>query len=168
MKERMSKRLWLLGVLGLVLIGLLVACGSNYNRSQDGLLLVGSQGSALIQTYSFTLSNGHISSVANPPSDTANETCVLNGSPSSMVMNPSGAYAYVIFNSSSQCPNAKQPGIATFQVGSDGTVKQVGSLLPDPNPVALTMDSSGKFLFVAEGNNSMASSPNSTPCPQIG
>jgi 6-phosphogluconolactonase (cycloisomerase 2 family) len=161
----MSKRLWLLGVVGLVLVGLLVACGSNYNRSQDGLLLVGSQGSSVIETFSFTLSNGHVSAIANSPNDTANQTCVLNGSPSSMVMDPKGAYAYVIFNKSSQCSNATQYGIATFQVGSDGSVKQVGSLTTDPNPVSLAMDTSGKFLFVAEGNNSTASSPNSAPCP---
>jgi len=36
MNERMSKRWWLLGVGVLVSIGLLLACGSNYNRSQDG------------------------------------------------------------------------------------------------------------------------------------
>ena len=34
-------------------MGLLVACGSNYNPSSDGLVLVGSQGSALIETFSF-------------------------------------------------------------------------------------------------------------------
>ncbi len=55
----MSKRLaWVLGVVVLVSIGVLVACGSNYNASSDGLLLVGSQGSGLIETFSFNLSNG--------------------------------------------------------------------------------------------------------------
>ena len=48
----MSKRWWLLGVGVLVSIGALLACGSNYNRSQDGLLLVGSKGSGLIETFS--------------------------------------------------------------------------------------------------------------------
>jgi 6-phosphogluconolactonase (cycloisomerase 2 family) len=151
MMERMSKRLWLHGVVGLMLVALLVACGSNYNRSQDGLLLVGSQGSSLIETFSFTLNNGHVSAIANSPNDTANQTCVLNGSPSSMVIDRAGAYAYVIFNKSSQCPSATQSGIAAFQVGGDGSVKQVGSLTADPSPVSLAMDSSGKFLFVAEG-----------------
>jgi 6-phosphogluconolactonase (cycloisomerase 2 family) len=67
-----------------------------------------------------------------------------------MVMHPAGTYAYVIFNSSSQCPNATQPGIAVFQVKSDGNVAQVG-LVSDANPISLAMDSAGKFLFVAEG-----------------
>ena len=45
MNERMLKRFGLLGaVLGLVLIGFLLACGSNFNSSTDGLLIVGSQG----------------------------------------------------------------------------------------------------------------------------
>ncbi len=55
-KQRMSKRFgWLLGVVTLVLVGLLMACGSNYNSSSDGLLLVGSQGSGLLETFSFYL-----------------------------------------------------------------------------------------------------------------
>ena len=41
----MSKRFWLLGLLGLMSVALLVACGSNYDSSSNGLVLVGSQGS---------------------------------------------------------------------------------------------------------------------------
>jgi len=148
----MSKRLGLLGAMsGLVLIGVLLACGSNYNPSQDGLLLVGSQGSSVIETFSFTLSNGHVSAINNSPNDTGNLTCLVNGSPAAMVVNPAGTYLFVIFNKSDQCPNATQYGIATFQVGSDGNVKQVGSLVPDASPQSLAMDSTGKFLFVADG-----------------
>jgi len=150
--ERMSKRFGLLGaMLGLVMIGFLLACGSSFNSSTDGLLIVGSQGSSALQTFSFTLNNGHVSSIANPTNDTANETCLLNGSPAGMVTNPTGTFVFVIFNSSNQCPNATKPGIATFAVGSDGNVKQVGSLQSDPSPVSLAMDPAGKFLFVAEG-----------------
>src|SRR5215475_10276406 len=112
--ERMSKPLWLLGLVGLIVVGLLVACGSNYNSSSNGLVLVGSQGSSVIQTYSFDLSKGSVSAIANSTNDTGGETCLLNGSPAAMVSDPAGQYAYVIFNSSNQCPNATQPGIATF------------------------------------------------------
>ena len=147
----MSKRLWLLGLVGLISAGFLVACGSKYNSSSQGLVLVGSQGSSVIQTFSFNLNNGHAAAVANSTNDTGSETCILNGSPSSMVVQPGGAYAYVIFNKSDQCPNATDFGIAVFQVKSDGTVAQVGSLIVDPNPVSLSMDVAGKFLFVAEG-----------------
>jgi 6-phosphogluconolactonase (cycloisomerase 2 family) len=151
MNERMSKRFWLLGFVALILAGLLMACGSSYNSSTNGLVLVGSQGSSVIQTYSFNLNSGHTSSIANSTNDTGNQTCLLNGSPAAMVMHPAGTYAYVIFNASSQCPNATQPGIAVFQIKSDGNVVQVGSLLADANPVALSIDAAGKFLFVAEG-----------------
>jgi 6-phosphogluconolactonase (cycloisomerase 2 family) len=164
--ERMSKRFWLLGLAGLISAGLLVACGSNYNSSTNGLVLVGSQGSSVIQTFGFNLNNGHVASVANSTNDTGNQTCILNGSPASMVMHPAGTYAYVIFNKSSQCPNATQFGIAVFQVKSDGTVSQAGSFVSDPNPVSLAMDAAGKFLFVAEGIDSESTAPNSVPCPQ--
>jgi len=147
----MSKRWWLLGLVGLISAGLLVACGSNYNSSSNGLVLVGSQGSSVIQTFSFDLNSGHISSISNSTNDTGNETCLLNGSPAAMVADPAGQYTYVIFNKSDQCQNATQLGIASFQIKSDGTVAQVGTLVLDANPVSLSMDPAGKFLFVAEG-----------------
>jgi 6-phosphogluconolactonase len=152
-KLRMSKRFvaWLLPALvALTGVGLLVACGTLYSSSSDGLMLVGSQGSALIETYSFNLSNGHITSVSNPPSDTSTDTCVLPGLPGSMVVDPAGAFAYVILKSNTTCPSS-QTGIAAFQINSNGTIAASGTVTPDPNPVALFMDSSGKFLFVAEG-----------------
>ena len=155
----MFKRFWLLGLTALVLIGLLVACGSNYNSSSDGLLLVGSQGSGLIETFSFSLNNGHISAIANTPNDTSNDTCVLNGLPSSLVIVPGGSYAYAIINALPSCSTGSTPsvtGIATLMVSSDGNITQQGSLLTtDTNPVSLTMDPAGKFLFVAEGTQGL-------------
>ena len=162
----MSKRLWLLGVGGLVLVGLLVACGSNYNSSSDGLVLVGSQGAGLIETFSFNLESGHASAIFNSPNDTANQTCVLNGLPSSIVMDKSGSYAYAIINANSSCTSSAT-GIASFKLGSDGSAKATGNLLSF-NPANITIqgttnaeqvpvvpgtmktDSAGKFLFVAD------------------
>ena len=156
----MSKRLGLLGVGVLVSIGLLVACGSNYNSSSDGLFLVGSQGSGVIETFSFNLNSGHVSPIANSPNDTAAKTCILNGLPSSLVMDPKGAYAYTIINASSACDTSttkSATGIQAFKVESGGSMTAVGSLVtlnagPGTVPVVpstLTMDSAGKFLFVA-------------------
>lgn len=139
-------------MVGLVLVALLVACGSNYDPSQDGLVVIGSQGAGLLQTYSFTLSNGHISSIANSPYNTADEVCVLPGLPSSMVMDPSGVYVYVILNYSSTCPGSKT-GIQAFKLDSAGNVTPVGNMITDPNPMALSIDPAGKFLFVSEGVN---------------
>jgi 6-phosphogluconolactonase (cycloisomerase 2 family) len=150
MNERMSKRLWLLGLGLLVSIGVLMACGSKYNSSSNGLLLVGSQGSGLIQTFSFSLNNGHISAIANPTSDTANQSCVLKGQPASMVIDPAGAFAYAIILGSA----CTAPGdtIAAFKINSDGTTTPAGTPVAVPTPIALAMDSAGKFLFVAEGS----------------
>ena len=150
-KQRMSTRFaWLLGVVVLVSIGLLVACGTTYNSSSDGLVVIGSQGSALLQAFSFSLASGRISAVYNSTPSTSNSTCVLPGLPSSIVLDPAGAFAYAILNSSTLCPNSTT-GIQAFKVNSDGTMTAVGSVTTDPNPVALHMDSAGKFLFVAEG-----------------
>ncbi len=164
-KQRMSKRCaWLLGLVGLVSIGVLVACGTTYNASSDGLVLVGSQGSAAIQTFSFNLGSGHMSSVFNSTDDTIASTCILPGLPASMVLDPAGNFAYAIILNTSDCQSSVT-GIMAFKVNSDGTLTAAGSLVPDPNPVALTMDSSGKYLFVAEGLQSIATAPNAQPCP---
>jgi len=135
MKARMSKRVWLLGLAVLISIGLLVACGSNYNSASDGLVLVGSQGSNQIQTFSFNLNSGHASGIGNPPA--------TSEQPAAIVVEPSGAYAYVIVGKA----------IQAFKVNSGGTLSASGDSVSDPNPVAMSMDAAGKFLFVAEGNS---------------
>jgi hypothetical protein len=92
---------------------------------------------------------------------------VLNGLPSAIVVDPTGTYAYTIItaNTSDCGSGSTQTGIAAFKINSDGTMTAVGSLTSDPNPVALLMDSTGKYLFVAEGVNSISTAPNATPCP---
>jgi 6-phosphogluconolactonase (cycloisomerase 2 family) len=159
----MSKRWWLLGLVVLVLAGLLLACGSNYSTSTDGLLVVASEYSGLLETFSFNLNKGSVSAVYNTPADTSNETCVLNGQPSSLVMAPSGNYVYAIINGNSTCGTTGAT-IAAFAVNSDGTLKQAGSPVPlaplsitiqDTNekvpvvPNSMFMDAAGKFLFIA-------------------
>lgn len=159
----MSKHLWLLGAGTLVCIGFLVACGSNYNSSSDGLVLVSSWGSGVVESFGFNLNNGHVSPVANTPNDTANETCVLNGIPTSLVMNPAGTYAFTIVNANSSCPGSKT-GIATFAVNSDGSLTASGSLVGfhqaatnvDVVPNTMVIDSAGKYLFVADRATSNA------------
>lgn len=165
--ERMSKRFaWLAGVAVLVGIGLLVACGSNYNASADGLVLVTSQGSGLIETFSFNLNNGHYSDVSNSPAVTSTEVCVLNGFPTTIVVDPAGSYAYAILTANSSCSGG-QTGILAFKINSDGTTTQAGSLVPFNSetvlvqgttatttapvvPGPLVIDRAGKFLFVAD------------------
>ena len=156
----MSKRFaWLLGAVVLVSIAVLVACGSSYNASSDGLVLVGSQGSGLIETFSFNLNNGGSSAISNTPTDTSGQTCVLNGIPSSIVVDPKGAYAYAILNENSSCAGSST-GILAFKINSNGTTSPAGNLVslnpvPLSSPVAvvpgmMVMDPAGKFLFVAD------------------
>jgi 6-phosphogluconolactonase len=170
MKRRMSTRFaWLLGV-GLVLIALLLACSSTYNSSSDGLLVVGSQGSAVLQSFSFSLASGRVQEISNSVADTANETCLLPGIPSSIVIDAAGATAYTILTENSACPGSAT-GIGVFKVNSDGSLAAgspivlnnanvevcesgsggVGTLESVPVvPVFLKMDPAGKYLFVAD------------------
>jgi hypothetical protein len=178
-KLRMSKIwAWLLGLVVLVAIGFLLACGTTYNSSSDGLVLVTSQGAGLVETWSFSLGSGHTAAVQNSPNDTANQVCVLNAIPSSIVVVPGGAYAYTLLTpNASDCTGGSPittEGIATFNVNSNGTLTQTGKLTTfatysvgvclggagvaptietvPANPKTLVMDSAGKFLFVADSS----------------
>jgi len=166
--ERMSKKFaWLLGSVVLLAVGFLLACGSDYNPSSNGLVLIGSQGSALMETFGFSLASGTISEILNPPSTTSTLTCVLNGQPSSIVIDPKGAYAYTIINKVSTCPGSAN-GIAAFRINSSGTLTATGKVvnfnqgtvtIPGQTPptetvpvvpYTMVMDVAGKFLFVAD------------------
>ncbi len=150
-KQRMLKRwAWLFGLVVLVLVAVLVACGNSYDPMSDGLVIVSSQGSGLLETFSFSLVGGNNIPILNSPLNTNLETCVLNGEPSSLVLNPAATFAFTIINENVTCSGSKT-GIQAFSVQSSGNMTAVGGLVADPNPVALAMDSSGKFLFVAEG-----------------
>ncbi len=66
--RRMSTRLTvLLGLIVLISIGFLMACGSHYSSSSDGLVLVPSRGSGVLQSFSFDLSSGHSSQINTAP-----------------------------------------------------------------------------------------------------
>ena len=137
----MSKRFWLLGFVGLIAVALLVACGSKYNSSSNGLVLVGSQGSNVIQAFSFNLNSGHAASIGNSPS--------TDSQPTSIVMDVTGSYAYVILNSI-------PASLAIYKVDSGGKLTQTGNPLAfnptaqaDVVPSMLARDAAGKFLFTA-------------------
>src|SRR2546421_5474416 len=139
---RMSTRwTWLLGLIVLLSMGWLVACGSHYKASSDGLVIVPSQGSAVLQAFSFNLSNGHTAQINTAPG--------VPAKPMAIVLDPSGAFAYVALAGGA---------IGSYKINSDGTLKSSGTPAPmkplktggTVSPVALAIDSSGKFLFVAD------------------
>ena len=127
---------WVFGVVVLVSLGLLVACATTYNASSDGLVIVATQGTGEVMGFAYSLGNGHIDQVGTPP--------LTSGVPSLLALDPTGNYAYVVVNANA---------IQTFKVDTSGTFTPVGSVVPDPNPVAMAIDSAGKYLFVAEGLN---------------
>lgn len=169
-KRRMRIRLTLIAaVLTLVAIAFLMSCSSNYSSSSDGLVIVPTQGTiespqstAVMETFSLDLTNGSMSQINNvngPPTQ---------GLPSSVILNPAGTYAYVIVTQTTEFPS--QTGITAFPIGSDGklgtgtvttlnttpfTINGVCQSVPVV-PVALAMDSAGKFLFVADSATSDA------------
>jgi 6-phosphogluconolactonase len=135
---------WIVALLVLVAIGFLMACSTKYKSSSNGLVVVPSQGSAVMQTFSLNLGNGHVSQINNsagPPTP---------GLPGQVALDPVGAFAYVVLNQNSILPGSAT-GIATFQVASDGKLSYIATA-PLTSPLAIAIDSAGKFLFVANGS----------------
>jgi hypothetical protein len=167
-----------LAVLVLLAIAVLLACNSTYSASSDGLVLVPDGGSAVVQAFTFNLTNGHSSLLNTAPSTL--------GLPTAMVLDPTGSFAYM-----ATVPNAavtktlNLPSMVSYAVNSDGTLSVTGTplsmlticpnTLPAPappyvscpallptmpptlNPVAgklspgaFAMDSAGKYIFVAD------------------
>ena len=140
---------WIVAILALVAVGVLVACSTKYSSSSNGLLVVPTQGAAVMQTFSIDLSNGHVSTINNvngPPT---------NGLPTAVILDPPGKFAYVIVYANPAVNNSAT-GIETFSVASDGKLTAIGTT-PLTNPVAIVMDSAGKFLFVANGSEGTVS-----------
>ena len=170
---------WIVAILTLVSIGVLMACSTKYTSSSNGLVVMPSQGSLVMQTFSLDISNGRMSQINNvdgPPTP---------GLPTAVILDPAGAFAYVIVTQNAVVlPTGGVTGIATFPIASDG---KLGTAATYPlsnaqvqvqvqvsgvptietesvpvTPVALTMDSTGKLLFVANSATS-DSSGNSVP-----
>jgi len=150
---------WIAAVLALVLLGFVVACSTKYSSSSNGLVVIASRDSKVMQTFSLNLSNGHASQINNASGPTT------PGLPSLVVLDPAGAFVYLLVTQDPTLPAGpgNLTGITTFQVASDGklaagtataltnSVLTVGGTCESipVTPVALTMDSAGKFLFVA-------------------
>jgi len=131
-------------ILVLIAIGFTMACSNTYSASNNGLVVVPTQGSAVMQTFSLDLGNGHLSQINNvngPPTP---------GLPTQVVLNPAGTFAFVIVQKNAVLPSS-ETGITSYQVASDGKLSSV-STASVTNPVAIAVDSAGKFLFVAQGS----------------
>jgi 6-phosphogluconolactonase (cycloisomerase 2 family) len=135
----------------LVSIGFLVACGTHFssNSSSNGLVIVPNQGTQVIQAFGITLSNGHVSQINTSPA--------ILGQPTAIILDPAGTYAYVTVVPTSAVANSvKAASVASYKINSDGTLSAGGATVTMSapagvvSPAAITIDSSGKFLFVAD------------------
>jgi hypothetical protein len=162
------KLTWIVATLVLLSIGLLLACGTKYSASSNGLLVVPSQGQGIMESFSIDLGNGHVSEINNVNGPTT------NGLPSQVILNPAGTVAYVI-TTVNPAISGGPTGIQVFPIVSDGkmatgtsqalnnenaTIVSGGSNVPESvpvSPVALAMDSAGQFLFVADSVTSDSS-----------
>ena len=157
---------WFVAILALVSIGFLMACTAKYSASFNGLVVVPSQGQLVMQTFTFDVSNGRISQINNVNGPTT------PGLPTAVVLDPAGAFAYVLVAANPAVPEGGVTAIATFPIASDGKLAnsttytfnnasvtvQVGGQNTVESvpvvPVAMSMDSPGKLLFVADSATS--------------
>ncbi len=183
---------WMVAVLALIVIGFLMACNAKYSSNDNGLVVIPSQGGGplvnnnqqsgpVMETFSLDLANGsttEINNVNGPPTP---------GLPTAVVLDPAGANAYVIVTENPAVPGGSMTGLAAFPIASDGKLGnattytlnsasvqvqvQVNGVPTNETemvpvaPVALRMDSAGKFLFVA---NSATSDSDDPPNPVPG
>ena len=157
---------WFVAILALVSIGFLMACTAKYSASFNGLVVVPSQAQLAMETFTFDVSSGRISQISNPNGPPT------PGLPTAVVLDPAGAFAYVLVAENPEVPGGGVTAIATFPIASDGklansttytfnnasvTVQAGGQNTVESVPVvpvAMSMDSAGKLLFVADSATS--------------
>jgi 6-phosphogluconolactonase (cycloisomerase 2 family) len=159
----MRKRFtWIFALAALLSTAVLLACSTKYSTSSNGLVVVSTWGQAVMDTFSLDLGNGHVTQINNaagPPT---------NGDPSTVVLDPSGAFAFVLVTQASNVNNS-ETGVQVFPVASDGKLGAGTTFTLQPAvyttpgtgltqkapvvPVAMVIDSAGKFLFLADAAN---------------
>src|ERR1700729_622361 len=105
---------WIVAILALVSIGVLMACSTKYTSSTDGLVVMPSQGDLVMQSFSLDINNGRMQQINNvngPPTP---------GLPTAVILDPAGAFAYVIVTQNAAVPGGGLTAIATFPISSDG------------------------------------------------
>lgn len=121
------------------LASLVLSCGGSSRPA--GVLLVISQGALNVTSYGINLNTGTLTQINTAVSVPANTI------PTAIKLDPAGAFAYV----TSQATGGLVPGsISAYSVKSNGTLSSAGSnTATGVNPVALTIDQGGHFVFVA-------------------
>jgi 6-phosphogluconolactonase len=130
-------------LLALVALGL-ISCGTNTTTtgsSSTGLLYVVTQGDSSVSTFGIELGNGTISTNGN--------LTPTGNMPAAIVF--AGAAAFVL--------NTQDNTISSYTFNADGTLAagSTTNLTSASTPMGMTVDSGGKFLFVAnQGSNNIS------------
>ncbi|HEY1799300.1 MAG TPA: beta-propeller fold lactonase family protein [Terriglobales bacterium] len=133
---------FLAGLMVVISFCFLTSCTSNFSSSSDGLLFVATQGNSSVYSFAIDLSNGNLTAINKPAG--------VQGTPRAMVLSPDGTALYGL--------NA-EGSVWSAPVNSDGSLGAVttvafsGVSAQDLSPQDLIVDSSGKFLFVANQGN---------------
>ncbi|HWF92615.1 MAG TPA: beta-propeller fold lactonase family protein [Terriglobales bacterium] len=133
---------FLAGLLVVISFCFLTSCTSNFSSSSDGLLFVATQGNSSVYSFAIDLSNGSLTAINKPVG--------AQGTPRAMVLSPDGTTLYGV--------NA-EGSVWSAPVNTDGTLGAVttvpfsGVSAQDLSPQDIIVDSSGKFLFVANQGN---------------
>src|SRR5712692_10684308 len=130
------------GILFLIGVAVfLISCGNSPSRPA-GVLLVTSEGASSVTSYGINLDTGGLSQI--------NTSAQTQNVPSSIVLDPSGAFAYVT--------NSASNTLSAYSVNPNGTLMAVsGNPATGTTPIALAIDHAGHFLFVAnQGSNDVS------------
>lgn len=133
-----------MGVLILMSLGILIACSSSNITSSTTVadLIFTSQGDMSVLSYQVNLSNGALTQVGSEI------TTGTNSMPVAVKFTPDGKSAFIV---NKGVPPSGTDSIATYTVNGDGSLSSSGANVAagGPSPVALAIDASGKFMFVA-------------------
>ncbi|MBZ5664482.1 MAG: lactonase family protein [Acidobacteriia bacterium] len=129
----------------------LLNCGSSSSRPA-GALYVLTQGSNgvgnNVTSYAIDLGSGNLSLI-NSNASTCTSQGTSCGPPLDIVLDPTGAAAFVLNQGVPSIPAA--PTIYAYTIGSDGSFGSptvAATLTPGDTAIAMTRDADGKFLFV--------------------
>lgn len=133
-----------MGFLILMSLGILIACSSSNITSSTTVadLIFTSQGDMSVLSYQVNLGNGALTQVGHEI------TTGPNTMPVAIKFTPDGKAAFVVNRG---VPPSGTDSIATYSVNGDGSLTSSGANVAagGPNPIALAIDASSKFVFVA-------------------
>jgi 6-phosphogluconolactonase len=157
----MHKRAWVLALLAVMPVVVFDSCSSGNNDTTlgTGFVWVATKGDQLVSSFTVDLSSGSVSGIRSAVSSGAN--------PFAMALTPDGATLFVA-NVDDNCGTAQTPSycdrIRPFPINqTDGTIGTQGTAVqittttsssPLGMALALGIDPTGKFLFVAHQGNS--------------